>query len=163
MNWYTKQQNARPMTTSRHSAAIKEDANRPKKFYYDTYQSIEDSSGESEEKNNNDTSQTLWTGISCFTKFESSSGHKTVLNCAMLYLVALMMTGSKFLDDPKNDQINLWPEWKPMTLDKTMVAVWNKWALKIRRKKGRRDRDIADRLTIFEACRLSTWSCKCYT
>ena len=73
----------------------------------------------------------------------------------MPYLVALMMTGPEFSEDPENDQINPWPERNPMALDKTMVEVWNKWVIKLGRRKGQRDRDVAERPNRVEACRVS--------
>ena len=46
-----------------------------------------------------------------------------MLNCAMLYIVALIMTGPEFLEDLKNNQINLLPERNPMALDRLIVEV----------------------------------------
>ena len=98
----------------------------------------------------------MWTGVPRRIKFESSPGHKAVLNCAMPYLVALMMTDPEFSEDPENNQINPWPEYNPMALDRTMVKVWNKWAIELGHREGRRDRDVAERLNGFEARRVST-------
>ena len=78
----------------------------------------------------------MWTGVPRCIKFESSPGYKAVLNCAMPYLVALMMTGPKFSEDPENNQINQWPERNLMALDRTMVEVWNKWAIELGRREG---------------------------
>lgn len=97
----------------------------------------------------------MWTGIPYCSKFESSPGYKTVLNSAMSYLVRLMMTGPEFLEDLKNNQINLQPEHNPMALDKTMMDIWNKQALELRRREDQWEQDVADRLTRFEAYRVS--------
>lgn len=144
------------MTTSRNSAATKKCTSRPKKPRQNAHQRVEDGSGEDEEEDADDTPQTMWTGVPRRIKFESSPGHKAVLNCAMPYLVALMMTGPEFSEDPENDQINPWPERNPMALDRTMVEVWNKWAIELGRREGRRDRDVAERPNGFEARRVST-------
>lgn len=61
-----------------------------------------------------------------YTNFESSLEYKTVYNFAMPYLVALMMTGPKFLEDLENNQINLWPERNPMALDRIIIEILNK-------------------------------------
>ena len=45
----------------------------------------------------------MWMGVLYCTKFESSLAYKAVLNYAMPYFVALIMTGPEFLEDPKND------------------------------------------------------------
>lgn len=68
-------------------------------------------------------------------KFEFSLKHKTVFNCVMLYPPALMMTSFKFSEDLANNQINLWLEYNLMTLNKTMVEVWNKKAIELGYKK----------------------------
>ncbi len=65
----------------------------------------------------------IWTGVPRRTKYKSNLGHKAVYNCAMLYLMALMMTGPEFSEDPENEQINSWPERNPMSLDKMMINV----------------------------------------
>lgn len=62
-------------------------------------------------------------GIWYYIKSKPNAGHKAVLNCTIPYLVALMITGFEFSEDPKNDQINLWPECNPMTVNKTIVEV----------------------------------------
>lgn len=95
------------MIISKYLAVIEKYTNQPKKSWQDAYQWIEDSNGENEKEDNNDISQTMWTGIPYYTKFEFNSGHQDVLNCTMLYLVALMITGLEFLEDRENDQINL--------------------------------------------------------
>ncbi len=146
----------RPVTTSRNSAARKKCGSQPKKPRQDAYHQVEDGSEEDEEEDNDDTPQTMWTGVPRHTKFESRPGHKAVLNCAMPYLVSLMITGPEFSEDPENDQINPWPEDNPMALDRTMVEVWNKWALELRRREGRQDQDVADGPTGFEARRVRT-------
>ena len=46
-------------------------------------------------------------GISRHIKYKSNPEHKIIYNSAMPYLMALMMTGSEFLEHPKNEQINL--------------------------------------------------------
>ncbi len=48
----------------------------------------------------------MWIGLPCYTKYKSSPDHKAVHNCVMPYLTALMMTGSKVLEDPENKIIN---------------------------------------------------------
>ena len=102
----------------------------------------------------------MWTGVPRCTKFKSSLGHKAVLNCAIPYLVTLIMTGPEFSKDLENNQINLWPERNPMAFDKRMVEVWNKWVIELGRREGQRDRDVADGPIGFEACRVSTGSCR---
>lgn len=69
--------------------------------------------------------------------------------------MALMMTGPEFSEDPKNEQINPWPERNPMALDKMMMNVWNKWAIDLGRREGQRNRDVADRPTKYEARKVS--------
>ena len=144
------------MTTSRNSAATKKYTSRHKKPRQNAHQRVEDGSREDEEEDTNDTLQTIWTSVPRRIKFKSSSGHKAVLNCAILYLMALIMTGPEFSEDPKNDQINSWPERNPMALDRTMVEVSNKWAIKLWRREGRRNQDVAERPNGFEARKVST-------
>lgn len=47
-----------------------------------------------------------------------------------------------------------------MILNRTMVEVWNKSVIALKHKKSQQDQNVADRPTRFEACRVSTWSCK---
>lgn len=42
-----------------------------------------------------------------------------------------------------------------MVLDKMMMEVWNKWAIKFGHREGQRDRDITDRPTGFEVHRIN--------
>ena len=65
--------------------------------------------------------QILWTGVLHCTKYKSNPEHKAVYNSVMPYFVALLMTSPEFSEDPKNEQINLWPEYNPITLDKMMM------------------------------------------
>ena len=95
------------MTPSRNSAATNKCISRPKKPQQNAHQQVQDGSREDEEEDADDTPQTMWTGVPRCIKFESSPAHKAVLNCVMPYLVALMMIGPEFLEDPENDQINL--------------------------------------------------------
>ncbi len=44
----------------------------------------------------------MWTGVPCRTKYEFSLVHKTVYNCVMPYLIALMMTGPEVSEDLEN-------------------------------------------------------------
>ena len=73
----------------------------------------------------------------------------------MPYLMALIMTSPKFSENPKNEQINPWLEFNPMALNKMMINVWNKCAIDHERRKGQRDKDIANRLTKFEGWKVS--------
>ncbi len=95
--------------------------------------------------------QTMWMGIPCRTKYESSPGHKAVYNCVMPYLTALMMTGPEVLEDPKNEWINFWPKRNPMALDRRMMNVWTKWAIDLGRGEGQPDEDIGPSSTKYEA------------
>lgn len=66
-----------------------------------------------EKKNNEDKSDnsiiwTIRTSISYYTKYKSSLGYKAVYNHIILYLISLMMTDPKILEDPENEQINVW-------------------------------------------------------
>ncbi len=70
--------------------------------------------------------RTIWTGVPRCTKYKSHQGHKAVSNCAIPYLMSLMMTGPEFSEDPENEQINSWPERNSMALDKMMMNMWNK-------------------------------------
>lgn len=138
------------MITSRNSAVTK---SRPQKSQRDAHQQ------QGEDEDDDDTHRTIWSGVPRRTKFESNSGHKAVYDCAMPYLMALMMAGPKFSEDPENEQISPWPERNSMALDRTMVEVWNKWAIELGRREGRRDRDVADRPTKYEARKVSTRTC----
>lgn len=62
-------------------------------------------------------------GVSDRIKFESSSGYKAILNYAISYFMALMMTGPEFSENSKKDQINIWLECNSMTLDRIIVEV----------------------------------------
>ena len=65
----------------------------------------------------------MWIGVLCRTKYKSNKEHKVVYNNAMLYFIALMITGFEFSEDPENEQINPWPKSNPMVLDKMMMNV----------------------------------------
>ena len=69
--------------------------------------------------------------------------------------MALMMTGLEFSEDPKSEQINTWPERNPMALNKMMMNVWNEWTIDHGRREGQRDKNVADRLTKYEARKVS--------
>ena len=84
------------MTISRNSAAIKKCKCRPKKPQRNAHQQVEDGSGEDEEEDANDIPQIMWTGVSRCIKIKHNPGHKALLNCAMPYLVVLMITGPEF-------------------------------------------------------------------
>ncbi len=60
------------------------------------------------EEDDNGIIRTMWTGVPCYTKYESSPGYKAIYNCVMSYLTALMMTGLEVSEDPENEPINLW-------------------------------------------------------
>ncbi len=113
--------------------------------------------GEQEDggKNVDDMFRTIWTGVPRRTKYKSNQGHKAVYNCAMPYLMALMMTGPEFFEDPENEQIYPWPERNPIALDKMRMNMWNKWAIDLGRREGQWDKDIADRPTKYEARKVS--------
>ncbi len=98
---------------------------------------------------------TMWTGVPRRTKYESNLGHKAVYNCAILYRMALMMTGPEFSEDLENEQINPWPKGNPMALHKMMMNVWNKWAIDLGRREGQRDKDVANRPTKYKARKVS--------
>lgn len=42
-------------------------------------------------------------GVLHHTKYKFKAGYKTVYNCDMPYLMALMITGFEFSKDPKNE------------------------------------------------------------
>lgn len=65
--------------------------------------------------------QTIGIDVQCHIKYESNLGHKAIYNCAIPYLIALIMTSSEFSEDPKNEQINFWPERNLMTLNKMII------------------------------------------
>lgn len=71
-----------------------------KKFYKNIYkQQVEDNNikeDKDKDENDNDIIQTMWKKILYYTKFKSSLGHKTVLNCIISYLIILMITGLEF-------------------------------------------------------------------
>lgn len=79
----------------------------------------------------------------------------------MSYLVILIISSSEFLKDLENNQIYLKPKHNLIVLDKTMIEIWNKGSLELGRRKGWRDWDIVDKLTEFEACRISIGSYRC--
>lgn len=54
----------------------------------------------------------------CYTKYKSSLIYKAVYNHIMPYLIVLMITDLEIFEDPKNKQINLWPERNYMALNK---------------------------------------------
>ena len=112
------------MITNRNPAVIK---SKGKNFHKDICQQrVEDDCAEEDEgedKENDDTLQTMCTRLPRCIKFESSPGHKAVLNYAMPYLVALMMTGPEFLKDTETYQINPWPNRNFIALDKTIIEV----------------------------------------
>lgn len=78
----------------------------PKSSKKNVYQKVKIDSGEDKEKDADDTLRTICTDILCYTKIEFSLGYKAVFNCAILYLVALMITSPEFSKDPENNQIN---------------------------------------------------------
>ena len=78
----------------------------------------------------------MWTDVLHCIKFEYSPGNKPLYNCAILYLMALIMNGLEFSKDPKKDHINPWPECKFIALNKTMVKFWNKRAIELGYRKG---------------------------
>lgn len=115
------------MITNRNSAVIKSQGKKSHKNIYQ--QQLEDNGtkkDEGEDKDDNNTPQTMWTEIPHCTQFEYRLGHNAVPNCAMPYLVALIMTGPEFLEDSENNLINPWPERNSMALDKMMIKIWNK-------------------------------------
>lgn len=101
-------------------------------------------------------------GISYYTKFKSSSRHKTIFNCAMSYLVVLMMTSIEFLEDLENNQIKLYPKCSLIVLDWTMIEAWNKLTLELEYKKIWQDQYIANKTLEFEIHRVNIWPCRCY-
>lgn len=68
----------------------------------------------------------MWIDDLYCIKFKSISRHKAIYNCAMPYLMALIISSFKFLGDLKKNQINLWPKRNSMALDRTIIEVWNK-------------------------------------
>lgn len=140
-----------PIIISKNLAAIKKYISWRKKLWHNINQYVKDSSGENIKKNNNDTSQTMWIGISYCTKFESSLEHNAIFNCAMFYLVVLIMIGSDFIGDLKNNQINPWSKRNYMILNHMMMEVW---AIEFGHQKSQQNRNIADKLTKFEAYRI---------
>ena len=69
--------------------------------------------------------------------------------------MVFMMTGPQFFEDPENEQINPWPKCNLIALDKMIMNMWNKWVIDFRRKEGQRDKDVANRITKFEAQKVS--------
>lgn len=68
----------------------------------------------------------MWMRILYCTKFESSPEYKSFFKYTMLYLIMLIITGLEFLKGSKKNQINLWPKYNLMALDRTIVKIWNK-------------------------------------
>lgn len=62
-------------------------------------------------------------GISCNTKYKSSPKHKAVYNYTIYYFIALIINGFEVLNNPKNDQINLWSECNSIILNKIMINI----------------------------------------
>ncbi len=123
------------MISNRNSAAIKGQAKMSQREKEQIHFE-DDGEQEDEGEDVDDMFWTIWTGVPRRTKYESNPEHKAVYNCAMLYLMALMMTGTKFSEDPENEQINPWPERNPMALDKMRMNVWNKCAIDLERKES---------------------------
>lgn len=65
----------------------------------------------------------MWIRVLCCIKFKSSLEHKNMLNCAIPSLIALMIIGSEFLEDPENNKTNLWPERNFMVLNRIIMEV----------------------------------------
>ncbi len=93
----------------------------------------------------------MWMCVLCRTKYESSPGYQPVYNCVMPYLTALMMTSLEVSEDSKNEPINLWPERKPMVLDRMVMNLWTKWAIDLGRGEGQSDENVGPRPTKYEA------------
>ena len=47
----------------------------------------------------------MWTSVLCYIKYKSNPGYKAIYKSAMPYLIALMITGLKFFENPENEQI----------------------------------------------------------
>lgn len=77
--------------------------------------------------------------VAPYIKFEVNLEYEAIFNCAIPYLVALMIIGIEFLEDPENNLINPWPEGNTIVLDKIIMEVWNKWALKLGYRKNQWD------------------------
>ncbi len=78
------------MVSNRNLAAIKDQVKMPWK---EKQQIRGKDDGEQEDGGGDvdDMFRTMWTGVSRRTKYESNPGHKAVYNCAMQYLMALMI------------------------------------------------------------------------
>ncbi len=112
------------MITSRNSTASKGRAKMPGrgKQQQEDNNCLQDLGDEdNRDEGDNSIIQRMQTGVSRRTKYKSSPGHKTVYNCVIPYLIALMMTGPEVLEDPENESINPWPERNPMALDRMMM------------------------------------------
>ncbi len=66
-----------------------------------------------------------------------------------------MMIGPEVSEDPENKPINLWPERKPMALDRIMMNVWTKWPIDLGRGEGQPDEDVGPRPIKYEACQVN--------
>lgn len=62
-------------------------------------------------------------GILCHIEYKSSLRHKAVYNFAMFYLITLIITDLKILEDLENNQTNPWYECNPMTLNKMILNI----------------------------------------
>ena len=69
----------------------------------------------------------------------------------MFYLTVLMMTGPKILKNSKNKQINPWPEYNLIALDRMTMNLWTKWVIDLGCEEGQLDEDVGPRLTKYEA------------
>ncbi len=81
--------------------------------------------GDKDNEDNSDNSiiQTIWTGISHYTKYESSLGHKAVYNYIIPYLTMLMITSPEVSEDLENKPINPWPKCNSMAFDRMIINV----------------------------------------
>ncbi len=78
------------MVSNRNLATIKDQA----KMSWKKKQQIQvkdDSEQDDGREDDNNMFRTMWTGVPCRTKYESNPGHKIVYNCAIPYLMALMI------------------------------------------------------------------------
>lgn len=93
----------------------------------------------------------MWLGVPCRTKYESSLGYKSIYNCAIPHFIALIITGPKILEDPENNQTNLWFKRNPIVLNRIMLNVWSKQMIDLRSRKTQQDKDVGFRPTNYKA------------
>lgn len=90
-------------------------------------------------------------GIPHYTKYKSSLGYKAIYNYAMFYLTMLMIIVLEVLEDPQNNQTNLWLECNLIGLNRIILNMSTKWMIDLRYRESQRDQNVGLRLTKYEA------------